>query len=184
MGSGKTKTGKVDVRTAIGQPEGQKTLGTLEELLAQFADSEEAQALSSAGTELLNRDTLSRNLGLAGNLIADQMAQQEKGLSRSLVGRGVGDSGFATSQLLGAGNQLRGNLLNEAVARSSQEEIQSKLAGSEIIKSLIGSKAGLAGLLSDYVANLLSAGTAGQASSFAARQGARTAVAGAHGSIL
>jgi len=175
MGSSKASTGRTSPETGLRTKEGTETYGDLNALYDEFSASPEADAISKAGMELLTRDTLARNLGLAHNLIADETASQQKGLSRSLLSRGVSDSGFATSQLLSSGNEISGKFLNDAVARSSQEELQGKLGGSELIKGLMATKTGLAGLLSDYVANLLGAGTAGQASNYGARQAGKTA---------
>lgn len=168
------KTGRVNVRSGISTPEGKSTYGSLQDLLASFNGSDVSQALQDQGLELLQKDTLKTNLDLANNQIADATAAQDQNLTRSLLSRGVGDSGFATSELLASGNDIRGKLINDAIARSNQENIQNKAAGAELLKTLFNTKQGFAGLLSEFVTNMLSSGISGQASGFATRAGSRS----------
>lgn len=170
------KTGKVKAREGFKTKEGKETYSLLADMLKGFEESPEAKALSEAGTELLLRDTLARNLGIADTMSANEIITQNRDLGRSLLSRGVSDSGFASSQMLASNNDIRSRFFNDAVVRSSQEEIAGKQTGMQLLQSLLGTKSNFADLLAGFTSSVLGAGIAGKASAYNAKVGYKGAV--------
>lgn len=170
-GTGIPSTGKVSAGSGFDVQQGNDVYNLLNGLLAGFEGSDAAKSLASAGNDLLLRDTLAKNLGIADNLTQDQMVTGTRDISRSLLNRGVSDSGFATSQILASNNDIRSRLLNDAVLRSSQEEIQNKQTGLQLIQALVGNKLNFAGLLSNFTGGLIGSGLSGQADAYKTKVG-------------
>lgn len=170
-----SKTGSVKAGSGFNDPRGAETYDLLNKLVADFGESEEAKILFEQGQKFLLEDTLQKNLGIAKNVFADESAKSEKGLSRSLLSRGVSDSGFATSALNAGKNELRGSLYNTAIAKSSDDEFRNKTFGVDIIQALSDTKIGFTQLLANYVQSLLGGGIAGQAANYGDKLQAQSA---------
>lgn len=182
------KTGKVKANEGFKTKEGKNVYNLLNDLFAGFEGTDTAKALSTAGEELLLRDTLARNLGIADTMYADESSNANRDLSRSFLSRGVSDSGFASGQLLASNNNIRSKLLNDAVMRTSQEEIASKQLGGQLLEALLGTKTNFGNLLSQFTSSLLGAGISGKASAYNSKVGYKgqvdSATIGATGDIL
>lgn len=166
------KTGKVKADTGFKTEQGGDTYKTLEELLAGLEDSPEYSAITDYGLALLTKDTLGENLALADNLIADRTAAKNKGLGRSLLSRGVGGSGFASSALLASDAATRSELLRDALLRTSDEKARNSQTGLAALSGNLGTRSNFASLLANYVASILGQGLSGQAAAYGAKQGA------------
>ena len=164
------KTGKVKADTGFKTKEGGDTYKTLEELLAGLEDSPEYSAITDYGLALLTEDPLEKNLALADNLIADRTAARNKGLGRSLLSRGVGGSGFASSALLASDATTRSEVLRDALLRSSDEKARNGQTGLAALSGNLGTRSNFASLLGNYVASLLGQGLSGQAAAFGQKQ--------------
>lgn len=174
LGSAPTvRTGKVSARSGFKTKEGRETFDLLDELLRGLEDSPEYRAITEFGLSLINKDTTRDNLALARNLMADRSTQISKGLSRSLLNRGVVGSGFSSSQLLSANAQERSDLINNALMRAFSEKLQAGQLGAGLLSSNIGQKQNFAQILANYVSGLLGSGIAGQTQTYAVRQGSR-----------
>lgn len=127
--------------------------------------------LDAAGNDLLTEDPLQQNLANARNLMTEQDDQFGQQLSRSLVGRGIQDSGLATTALASGMGQLNGSLINDALSRSFQQSLQAKTAGADILAK----KNDFNSLLANFVQNLVGAGISGKAGNYNAVTTARPA---------
>ena len=165
-------TGKVSVRSGFKAKEGADTYETLKSLLEGLDESPEYKAITDYGLALLSKDRIDENLGLAKNLIADRTAATSKGLSRSLIGRGVASSGIGSSALLSANSSERASLINDALARAFSENLAEDQTALGALSGNLGNKQNFAQILSNFVASLLSQGIQGQTSIYGARQGA------------
>lgn len=170
MGSGKVRTGKTHPNEAFSVPQ-------VNDVYDLLKDQTDQNSLQKAGTDLLEEDTTQQNLDLANNQITDQTQQFDQGLSRSLVGRGIADSGLATTAMAAGHAGISGELINNALARSFQEKLQARQTGAGLLQA----KGGLNELLANFIQNLVGAGISGQTQNY----GARNQYAGAKaGSIL
>ena len=160
MGNKAVKTGRTNPNTAFGVPQ----VNSVYDLLKDQTDEE---ALAKSGNDLLTEDTLQRNIDLANNQIVDQTDQFNQGLTRSLVGRGVSDSGLATTALASGRGAISGELINNALARSFQEKLQARQTGAGLLQT----KNSLNELLANFIQNLVGAGITGQTSNYGARAG-------------
>lgn len=169
MGAGRgVKTGRTKPNEAFAVPQ----VNSVYDLLSQQGDQ---NALGNAGTALLTEDPTKTNLGLANNLIANQSRQFNQGLTRSMVGRGIGNSGLASTAMATGNAGISGELINNALARSFSEKLQARQTGAGLLQA----KGGLNEMLANFVQNLVGAGISGQVSDYGARAGIAGARAGA-----
>ena len=173
MGNKKVKTGRTGPGTAFTQPQ----VNTVYDLLNNQTDQ---NSLQKAGTDLLTTDPTEENLALARNLSVDQGDQFAQGLTRSLVGRGIGDSGLATTALASGQGALNANLINDALQRSFQQKLQARQTGAGLLQA----KGSLNDMLANFVQSLVGAGISGQTQNYGARselQGRQTGLTGGQG---
>ena len=164
MGNKSVKTGRTKPDTAFGVPQ----VNSVYDLLKDQTDQ---NSLQKAGTDLLEVDPLDENLAVARNQITDQTDLFDRGITRSLVGRGIGDSGLATTAMAAGHGAISSELINNALARSFQEKLQARQTGAGLLQA----KGGLNELLASFIQNLVGAGISGQTQNY----GARTGLAGA-----